>query len=66
MKTKTGSTLKKQGLSDAAMKQVTGILNQYESKRYSKKGDIRKRLKKMSRTPGARANGGISCSIYDD
>ena len=56
MKTKTGSTLKKQGLSDAAMKQVTGILNQYARKPKGtvKKGDIRKRLKKMSRTPGAR------------
>ena len=56
MKTKTGSSLKKQGLSDAAMKQVTSILNQYARKPKGtvKKGDIRKRLKKMSRTPGAR------------
>ena len=61
MKTKTGSTLKKQGLSDAAMKQVTGILNQYAKKPKGtvKKGDIRKRLKKMSRTPGARGMAGL-------
>ena len=60
MKTKTGSSLKKQGLSDAAMKQVTGIINQYARKPKGtvKKGDIRKRLKKMSRTPGARAGAG--------
>ena len=61
MKTKTGSTLKKQGLSDAAMKQVTGILNQYarKPKGIVKKGDIRKRLKKISRTPGGRASAGL-------
>ena len=61
MKTKTGSSLKKQGLSDAAMKQVTGILNQYARKPKGtvKKGDIRKRLKKMSRTPGGRASAGL-------
>ena len=61
MKTKTGSSLKKQGLSDAAMKQVTGILNQYAKKPKGtvKKGDIRKRLKKMSRTPGARGMAGL-------
>ena len=61
IKTKTGSTLKKQGLSDAAMKQVTGILNQYARKPKGtvKKGDIRKRLKKMSRTPGGRASAGL-------
>ena len=61
MKTKTGSTLKKQGLSDAAMKQVTGILNQYARKPKGtvKKGDVRKRLKKMSRTPGARGMAGL-------
>lgn len=61
MKTKTGSTLKKQGLSDAAMKQVTGILNQYARKPKGtvKKGDIRKRLKKISRTPGGRTSAGL-------
>jgi len=42
------------------MKQVTGILNQYARKPKGtvKKGDIRKRLKKISRTPGGRAGAG--------